>query len=214
MAISNLYKESRHFEKIRELKEQAKKLIPPKGTYNVIVIDPPWPYGTKYDPQGRRIAAPYPEMGLEELSKLELPAAEDCVLWLWTTNAFMHDAYHLLETWGFEPKTILTWVKPRMGIGDWLRGKTEHCILAVKGSPRINLTNQTTVLHAEAEGHSAKPDGFYALVDSLCFGTQNPRDSSGDSRNNFGYQNLETKTPFWEKYSVGYPPARLIRISP
>jgi len=169
-AISNAYKEIRHEKRIKELEEKAKNLKPPEGKYNVIVIDPPWPYGTKYDPEGRRVASPYPEMSIEELKKLEIPADDDCILWLWTTNAFMHEAFHLLEAWGFKPKTILTWVKDRMGIGDWLRGKTEHCILAVKGHPIVNLTNQTTVLFGKVREHSRKPDEFYELVEGLCYG--------------------------------------------
>jgi len=110
-------------------------------------------------------------MSIEEIkTKYEPPAFEDCVLWLWTTNTFIHDAFHILEFWNFEPKTILTWIKDRMGTGDWLRGKTEHCILAVKGKPKIKLTNQTTALFGKRREHSRKPDEFYKLVETLCLG--------------------------------------------
>jgi hypothetical protein len=34
-----------------------------------------------------------------------------------------------------ETPTILTWTKDRIGNGHWLRGQTEHCILAVRGNP-------------------------------------------------------------------------------
>ena len=84
----------------------------------------------------------------------------------------MPDAYRHLAAWGFEHKTILTWVKDRMGTGDWLRGRTEHCILAVRGRPVVNLTNQTTVLEAVRREHSRKPDEFYALVEALCPGAR------------------------------------------
>ncbi len=50
----------------------------------------------------------------------------------------------------------------------WLRGQTEHCILAIKGNPVMMLTNQSTVLHAPVREHSRKPAEFYALVESLC----------------------------------------------
>ncbi len=109
-------------------------------------------------------------MSIAELEALELPAAKNCVLWLWTTNAFIGEACALLDVWGFQRKTILTWVKPRLGLGNWLRNCTEHCLLAVKGSPKVSLTNQSTVLEAPACGHSRKPDAFYALVDGLCVG--------------------------------------------
>ena len=82
----------------------------------------------------------------------------------------VHGAHlEILRAWGgFEPKTLLTWVKDRMGYGDWLRCQSEHCIMAVRGKPVVTLTNQTTVLHAPVRGHSVKPREFYDLVESLC----------------------------------------------
>jgi N6-adenosine-specific RNA methylase IME4 len=63
---------------------------------------------------------------------------------------------------------MMTWGKDRFGTGDWLRGRTEHCILAVRGHPTVTLTNQTTLLSASAGAHSAKPERFYEMVESLC----------------------------------------------
>ncbi len=139
----------------------------PEGTFATIVIDPPWPYGGRYDPAGHRAASPYEEMSLEKLAEWKVPnelAAPDCVLWLWTTNAFMRPAYDLLGQWDFEPKTILTWVKDRIGLGYWLRGMTEHCILAVRGSPKLSITNESTALIAPLREHSRKPAEFYEML--------------------------------------------------
>ncbi len=58
----------------------------------------------------------------------------------------MRDAFSVVEAWGFRHRTILTWAKDRMGTGDWLRGQTEHCLMAVRGKPVVTLTNQTTLL--------------------------------------------------------------------
>lgn len=168
----SLYKEIKKQEKIQELQEQIPEIIPPKGPFDVIVIDPPWPYGTEYDADSRRSASPYPEMSIDELKLIELPASDNCVLWLWTTNAFIHEAFHIIEAWGFEFKTILTWVKDRMGLGNWLRNITEHCILAIKGKPTVNLTNQTTILYGVNKGHSIKPDEFFEFVDEYCIGSK------------------------------------------
>ena len=141
----------------------------PEGTYQVIVIDPPWPYGGSYDPDTHRVASPYPEMSLEELAALDIPSANDCILWLWVTNGFMHEAYHILEAWTFEPKTILTWFKERTGVGYWLRGETEHCLLAIKGHPPISHEVAiTTHLKVKSVSHSSKPDEFYEIVGKLC----------------------------------------------
>ncbi len=95
------------------------------------------------------------------------PSNEDSILWLWTTNHHMREAFALLDAWGFEQKTILTWAKDKMGTGDWLRGQTEHAIMAMRGSPIVTLTNQSTLLLAPARGHSVKPVEFYDLVERL-----------------------------------------------
>ena len=144
----------------------------PAGPFHVISIDPPWPYGTEYDPHGRRAANPYPEMSLEDIAGLEIPAADDCVLWLWTTHKFMRHSFSLLDKWGFRDVAILTWVKDRMGLGAWLRSQTEYCIMAVRGSPPVQLSNQTTVIHGPLREHSRKPDAFYDLVNGLCVGAK------------------------------------------
>ena len=142
----------------------------PEGPFDVIVIDPPWQYEKRAADYTQRGKTPYPPMSLDEMEALFFPAADDCVLWLWTTNAFMADAHYLADQWGFDVKTILTWAKHKMGFGDWLRGKTEHCLMCVRGKPTVTLTNQTTLLHGDVREHSRKPDEFYALVESLCPG--------------------------------------------
>ena len=155
-------------EQIEEI--QSNKYQPPSGLFDVIVIDPPWPYGTKYDPNGRRAANPYPEMSLDEIKAINLPASKNCILWLWTTHKFMRNSFEILDTWGFREVAIVTWVKDRMGLGSWLRSQSEFCIMAVKGSPKINLTNQTTIINGALREHSRKPDEFYKFVDGLCVG--------------------------------------------
>jgi N6-adenosine-specific RNA methylase IME4 len=155
---------------LEELERRAVSLHPLEAQFSTIVLDPPWPAEGEYDPKGRRGTPPYPVMTVDEIKGLKVPSAADCSLWLWTTNTFLHEAFHVLESWGFAPKSILTWAKNSIGLGKWLRGQTEHCILAVKGSPKIVLAGQSTLLRAPSREHSRKPDEFYILVDSLCEG--------------------------------------------
>jgi N6-adenosine-specific RNA methylase IME4 len=144
--------------------------LPSKGPYRVIVADPPWPYEVRKEDPSHRAAHPYPQMSIAEICAFGAAniAHEDCVLWLWTTNSHMHESYAVLDAWGFQWKTILTWAKDRMGTGDWLRGQTEHCHMAVRGKPTVQLTNQTTLLRAPMRANSQKPDEFYELVEALC----------------------------------------------
>jgi N6-adenosine-specific RNA methylase IME4 len=145
---------------------------PSHGPYRVIVADPPWMYELRSADPSHRGITPYPQMSIEsicaEAAKVDAIAHDNCILWLWTTNHHMREAFTVLEAWGFGQKTILTWVKDKMGCGDWLRGQTEHCLMAVRGAPIVQLTNQTTVLHGPLRAHSQKPEEFYAFVESLC----------------------------------------------
>lgn len=173
MSINEAYNAVRKQEKEVQKQiaiEAIETLSQPNGRYHVLVIDPPWQYEKRAEDATHRGRCTYPTMPTDEIAAMEIPAEDDAIVWLWTTNAFMHDAYHILDAWGFTPKTILTWVKDRMGTGDWLRGRTEHCVLAIRGKPIVDLTNQTTALDAPLREHSRKPDEFYALVDALCPG--------------------------------------------
>ena len=59
---------------------------------------------------------------------------DNCHLYLWTTNAFMKSGFRVMEEWGFRYITIITWMKDRIGIGQYYRGITEHCLFGVKGN--------------------------------------------------------------------------------
>jgi ParB-like chromosome segregation protein Spo0J len=104
-----------------EVLRQAKKLdaAPPElptGPFQVIVADPPWRYDS-----GNSL--PYPTMDIEDIKAIPVAeiADENAILWLWTTNAHLRVAFDVVEAWGFEYRTLLTWVKDRMGTGEWLR---------------------------------------------------------------------------------------------
>jgi len=174
LSISGAYSQLRKREraaKVEAQKEAIKNLKPPtEPIWNVIVIDPPWPIAGGYDPQGRRAANPYPTMSIEDIRAITLPATDDCVLWLWVTNLNMHDGLHILEHWGFELRNIMTWAKPSFGIGRWLRGQTEHCLLATRGNPLFTAESASTLLQAARTEHSAKPDAFYVMVEQVCHG--------------------------------------------
>jgi N6-adenosine-specific RNA methylase IME4 len=159
--------------KVARQAEQIRREPPPlpgRGPYRVIVIDPPWPYEIASEDSTIRGVWPYPTLSVSEIAAIDVAsiAHEDCILWLWTTNFHMQVVFDLLKGWGFQHRTILTWAKDRMGSGDWLRGQTEHCIMAVRGKPNVTLTNESTRLDAPVRGHSEKPREFYDLVERLC----------------------------------------------
>jgi len=159
--------------------------------YRTILCDPPWPYKQQLG-RGKKAGdttrggLPYKAMSIEEIAGLPVNelADDDCMLWLWTTNAHIHHAFHVLEAWQFRYKTKVTWAKKRFGLGYWLRGQTEDLLLAVKGSPRNKLTGPhgasgnawSTFQEIEELGdyiitgagkHSAKPQVFTDMAEAL-----------------------------------------------
>jgi N6-adenosine-specific RNA methylase IME4 len=161
--VAGAYRRLEVLKQARQLEASAPEF--PTGPFQVIVADPPWRYES-----GNEL--PYPTMTLDDIKAMpvESIAADDAVLWLWTTNAHLRVAFEVAESWGFEYKSLLTWVKDRMGTGEWLRGQSEHCLLATRGKPVFLHGSHTTVLEAARREHSRKPEEFYALVEATCPG--------------------------------------------
>jgi N6-adenosine-specific RNA methylase IME4 len=163
------------------------------GAYRTIVADPPWPQkdsgprtaatGGRWDNSGagqagKRSIVPYDRMSVAAIS--DLPVADlaepDAHLYLWTTNAFLHDALKIVPAWGFRFSSLLTWCKPPMGLG--LGGAfvntTEFVIFARRGTlPAIARSDSTwwrwSRPHLAGAGptHSAKPDAFLDVVEQV-----------------------------------------------
>src|ERR1700730_3612753 len=163
--IAGAYRRLEVLKQARDLETATPEL--PTGPFQVIVADPPWRYETGND-------LPYPTMAIEEIKAMPVQdfADENSILWLWTTTAHLRVAFDIVEAWGFEYRTLLTWAKDRMGTGEWLRGQTEHCMLAVRGKPVFLHGSHTTLLDAARREHSRKPEEFYALVEATCPGSK------------------------------------------
>lgn len=109
-------------------------------------------------------------MSTEEIAALPVVecAAPNAHLYLWTTNAFLDEAFRLARGWQFEPRTVLTWVKPGIGMGHYYRNNTEHVVFAVRGSLRTLRRNQPTAFTApKSKIHSRKPEEFFKIVESM-----------------------------------------------
>jgi N6-adenosine-specific RNA methylase IME4 len=132
--------------------------------FSTVVADPPW----QYDNKATRGAAEdhYGTMDLDQLAALEVPAADDAHLYLWTTNGFLRQAFDLLDAWDFTYKSCLTWCKPQIGMGNYFRNTTEHVLFGMRGRLPTNRNDVPTHFLADRTRHSAKPDSFMDLVES------------------------------------------------
>ena len=102
---------------------------------------------------------------------IDKAAKENCVLWLWTPVAQMRRVFEVLDKWGFTFQTLFTWVKPEPVPGEFLDDLTEYCIVASKGSPKINRDREfRTALTATAKTGTREPLGFFTMVEQRCVG--------------------------------------------
>ena len=178
LSINEVYKEIRKEDKIKERKKQIQEIKEKiafenntiEDKYDVISIDPPWNYDTKYDPETRRGIIPYPGMATDEIAKIELPLKDNAVVFLWTTHAFIRDAFRLIDIWGLEYKAIITWDKEIMGIGVNIRMQCEFCLLCTKGKPLIEGSSERDIIRESRREHSRKPESFYLMVERMTTG--------------------------------------------
>jgi len=159
------------YRKLRQKEDEDKRLVlkPATGRFRTIVVDPPW------DHEGLSIASrgrpQYAVMSLEELRKLGVPewSADECHLYLWTTNNFLLKAGELIGAWGFDYKTLLTWVKPRIGLGSYFHSSTEQCLFATRGQVMTRARDIPTHFAAPVGAHSLKPTEFFALAEKASY---------------------------------------------
>ena len=124
--------------------------------------------------------------------------AESAHLWVWVTDNFLEDGLRLIRELGFRYVRTLVWVKATMprkrpkkkpswgrrglwlspktrlqvGLGQYLRGSHELVLFAVRGEARVPPPprRRRSVIIAERGRHSAKPDEFFDIVESVSDG--------------------------------------------
>jgi len=134
-------------------------------TYQVIYADPPWRYDfSKTD--SREIENQYPTMDIEDIKSLNVPSAENAVLYLWATAPKLQEGLDVVKAWGFQYKTHAIWDKGSVGMGYWFRGQHELLLVGVKGhvSPPAQELRISSVILQNKGQHSAKPDYVREMI--------------------------------------------------
>lgn len=172
------------------------------GDYRTIVADPPWHYdGFANNPKpGTKGVKPLPygSMTVEEISDLPVAAmaAKDCRLFMWTTNRYLHDAYHVLDAWGFAFAQILVWHKtgnPSPFGGSVAPIHAEFILVGRKGKPELLERMKGSVVSANVADHSAKPECFLDFIETI---SPAPRVELFARRARFGWD-------YWGNESLG-----------
>lgn len=156
-------------EKIVERLEStaAKEAKAASGIYDVIVIDPPWDMKKiERDERPNQSEFDYPTMDEGELCELNIPAADDCHVWVWTTHKYLPMALRLLDAWSLKYVCTFVWRKPG-GFQPYNlpQYNCEFALYARKGSPQfIDTKGFETCFQAPRGAHSEKPEEFYSVV--------------------------------------------------
>jgi len=140
--------------------------------YQIIYADPPWYFsGGVYQDNNRpprKASDQYKLTKTNELEKLAVSsiAADDALLFMWTTDQHIPDALNLIESWGFRYCTVaFYWVKKYhtgstcFNVGCWTMKSVEQVLLGLRGKPMKlkKIRNIKQLVEAERTNHSKKP---------------------------------------------------------
>lgn len=154
--------------------------------YNVITLDPPWPYDRT---SGQGVAnKQYSLMTWDDLYALgpliKAVAAPDCAIFMWTTAPLLIETVDMVKAWRLRYVTkAFSWVKTYQdggiffGIGSYTASNTEDVWLLSNGTPKRKAKDVSQVVPTAEETivapmgrHSKKPEEMQNRVERLLSG--------------------------------------------
>lgn len=151
--------------------ERVPENIPPIPKFRTIVADPPWSKNqTSRDGKYGGAINHYSLMSLERIKQMPVAelADENAHLYLWVTEGNVDEGLEVVKAWGFRYITMFHWIKPKMGVGNYLRTASETCIFAVRGKLPPKCKNQINwLIDYPTSLHSEKPRSFTSIVERV-----------------------------------------------
>jgi N6-adenosine-specific RNA methylase IME4 len=181
---STISRQRRRAERERELAADTARawqlLDLPDRLFPVLYADFPW----RIEPWSRQTGLAraadehYPTMPLPEIKKkmAELPAAKNCVLFMWISAELLDETKEVLAAGGFKYRSHCIWVKPKPGLGRWFRFMHEILVVAVRGeipAPAPGKNWESVIedpwpdrsdCYTATEAHSRKPEIFADMI--------------------------------------------------
>jgi N6-adenosine-specific RNA methylase IME4 len=162
--------------------------------YQLIYADPPWnwkAYSAKGEDRSAKNHYQVQDLGWIKSLPVCLLGEERSVLLMWVTDPFLQHGLSVMESWGYEYKTVaFHWAKQCkksdrwwMGNGYYTRANVEICLLGVKyrvtkngirsgkGLPRQSKAVRRLIV-SRLQEHSRKPVEAYEGIEQL-FGDVN-----------------------------------------
>lgn len=174
--VRTVLKQERRAEREQELADKIIKA--PEGKFGVVVEDYEWDHETWSEAGKDRHAGNHYPVSRDAHTAEEIVArtadrfacaADDCVLYMWTTIPHMAIAIDVLRLRGFTYKSHHAWVKDHFITGYWCRGQHEILLIGTKGSVVAPApgTQESSVIRAPSGIHSEKPEGIMRMIERL-----------------------------------------------
>lgn len=146
--------------------------------YEVIYADPPWSYASTMLVSGKikNASDAYPTMSEKDLFAFPIDdfAADNCMLFMWTSNPHLEGAIKLGNHLGFKYCTVgFVWNKNHVTPGFYTMSQCELCLVFKRGKiPQPRGIRNAKQLHSETRTvHSRKPSHFRDQITEM-FPTQ------------------------------------------
>ena len=147
--------------------------------FKTILLDPPW-----YERGGGKIKRGadkhYPIMRTPDIIRTIVQCEhwnnidDNAHMYLWVTNNHLESGLFVMKSLGFRYVTNIVWVKDRIGLGQYARGKHELLLFGTRGVKHTSVKKQNnslpSVIEAKKGIHSQKPEESFQWIESRSFG--------------------------------------------
>ena len=141
--------------------------------YRTILADPPWQINQRGKNSNRSAEHHYELMPLDCIKAM--PVADLCDasashLYLWSPNGLLPEALEVIRAWEFTFRSPIYWIKPRLGLGNYVRNASETLLFATRGKAPVKFHAQPNWFFAAQQEHSHKPEEQFAIIERLSDG--------------------------------------------
>lgn len=141
----------------------------PKGRFAILYADPPWDYKGQLQHTGKGgrdsggAIRHYPTATVAQMCAWNVAqiAAENALLFMWSSSPHLDQAIELGKAWGFSWATVaFVWDKQKVNPGFYTMSQCELCLVFKRGKiPAPRGSRNVRQFVSEMRGrHSAKPD--------------------------------------------------------
>ncbi|TXM71467.1 hypothetical protein FV218_15145 [Methylobacterium sp. WL69] len=142
--------------------DRVRRLAAIAGRFATLALDPPWQDETVSENQ----RPPYATMTVAEIAAVPVPGwvGDQAHIYCHAPGPWVPTAVALIQGWGFDFKTLLTWQKPRFSQGRYFRTLDEFVVFGTRGGLMLRRQDIPNHFEGPVGAHSEKPDAFYDLV--------------------------------------------------